>query len=285
LFQAGFSLTEKGDASDFYGIQDREWAQKIAKEMADNNLTLAEVYALHASALHDKEGGAAKFAGRLREMANTPSINAKSGGVSFEKVIEEGGCVYVVGSMRNDIIKTAQRIMLVRLIQLAERRDRMGEEAVRKVCIVHDEVKYHLSKPAQEALGAARDKGVHIVLAHQSLGDLRDCTKDMNPDSLVDAIVENCTVKMCYNVKNPDTAEWMAKSSRKIRVDDETRTVTRNIAGAEVVSNERTIRQAERYLVDENMLMSLEPSTAALFGLLRFRHWLTQCLAMLAHGG
>lgn len=267
LFQAGFSLTEKGDASDFYGIQDREWARRIAKFMSENNLTISEAYSMKSSELNDPETGAAKFAGRLREMANTPSINAKSGGVSLEKVIEEGGCVYIVGSMRNDIVKTAQRILLVRLIQLAERRDRMSGQELRKVCIVLDEVKYHLSRPAQESLGAARDKGVHVVLAHQSLGDLRDCTKDMNPDSLVDAIVENCKVKIAYQVQNPDTAEWMAKSSMKIQVDDESREVTRNIAGAEVVSDTRTIRQAERYLVDENMLMSLKPSTAALYGL------------------
>lgn len=267
LFQAGFALTEKGDASDFYGIQDRQWAQRIAKQMAEGNLTIAEVYAQNEAALHDEELGAAKFAGRLREMANTPSINAKSGGVSLEKVIEEGGCVYVVGSMRNDIVKTAQRILLIRLIQLAERRDRMADVAPRRVAIVLDEVKYHLSRPALEALGAARDKGVHVVLAHQSLGDLKDCTKDLNPDAVVDAVVENCKIKIAYQVQNPDTAEWMAKSSKKIQVDDEVRKVTRNLAHAEVVDDERTIKQAERYLVDENMLMSLVPSTAAVYGL------------------
>lgn len=261
LFQAGFSLTEKGDASDFYGIADRREAINTARLMADEGLTIAEVYAAQESSWPLAE----KFYGKLREMADTPSVNAKSGGVSLADVIDKGGCVYIVGSMRNDIVKTAQRILLVRLIQLAERRDRMAGE-LRKICIVLDEVKYHLSRPALEGLGAARDKGVHLVLAHQSLGDLRDCTKDLNADAVVDAIVENCRVKICYRVQNPATAEWLAEMSGTILVDDESRNVERNLALSERVDDKRTIRQADRYFIDQNMLLNLPPQVSILYG-------------------
>jgi hypothetical protein len=265
LFQAGFSLTEKGDASDFYGIADRREAQTTAKLMASQNLNIAQAYAARREVLHDPKTGAEKFAGRLRELAETPSINAISAGVDLAKVIEEGGCVYFVGSMRNDIIKTVQRFSLVRLIQLAERRDRIAG-GLRPVCIVLDEVKYHLSRPALEGLGAARDKGVHLVLAHQSLGDLRDCSKDLNPDAVVDAVVENCRIKICYRVMNPATAEWLAAMSGSIQVDDETRKVERNIAQAETVMGERAIRQAERFYIDVNMLLNLPPSVSVVYG-------------------
>lgn len=40
------------------------------------------------------------------------------------KIFDEGGCCYVIGSMRNSKIITAQRMLLVRLYQLAERRER-----------------------------------------------------------------------------------------------------------------------------------------------------------------
>lgn len=266
LLQAGFGLTEKGDASDFYGIADRREAGKTAKMMAEQGLTIAQVYAVRREELEDHDTGAAKFAGRLREMAETPSINAANGaGVDLAKVIEEGGCVYVVGSMRNDIVKTVQRILLVRLIQFAERRDRLAG-ALRPVCIVLDEVKYHLSRPALEALGAARDKGVHLVLAHQSLGDLRDCTKDLNPDAVVDAIVENCALKVVYRVQSPTTAEWLSSMSGTIQVDDETRKVRRNIAAAETVDPERSIRQTERFFIDVNMILNIPKTVCVLFG-------------------
>ena len=265
LFQAGFSLTEKGDASDFYGIADRREAQATAKLMASRNLNIAQAFAARLEILNDPKTGAEKFAGRLRELAETPSINSASGGIDLANVIEEGGCVYIVGSMRNDIIKTIQRILLVRLIQLAERRDRIAGE-LRPVCIVLDEVKYHLSRPALEGLGAARDKGVHLVLAHQSLGDLRDCAKDLNPDAVVDTVVENCSIKICYKVQNPVTAEWLAAMSGDIQVDDETRKVTRNLAQAEIVTGERNIRQAERCFIDKNMLLNLPKGVAVLYG-------------------
>ena len=277
LFQAGFSLIDRGDASDFYGIDDRFEAdavadmisknqvQNLAQNISQNGFTLAQAYTASLSRMEENDEAGKKFYGKLREMAKVPSINAEAGGMSLKKVVEEGGCVYIVGSMRNDIIRTVQRMLLVRLIQLAEERDRMKGE-LRKICIVLDEVKYYLSKPAQEALGAARDKGVHLILAHQSLGDLKDCTKDMSPDAVVDAVVENCRVKICYKVMSPVTAEWLAAMSGKILVDDESRTVVKNLMQAEIVDSKRSIRQAERYLMDENMLMNLPPSVGVIYG-------------------
>lgn len=266
LFQAGFALTDKGDASDFYAIADRREAGITAKLMAEKNLNIAQAYAARREVLQDPSTGAEKFAGRLREMAETPSINAMQGaGVNLAKVIEDGGCVYIVGSMRNDIIKTVQRILLVRLIQLAERRDRLAGN-LRPVCIVLDEVKYHLSRPALEGLGAARDKGVHLVLAHQSIGDLRDCPKDLNPDAVVDAVVENCRIKICYRLLNPVTAEWLAAMSGTIQADDETRKVRRNIAQSETVLPERSIKQTERYFIDVNMLLNLPNAVGVVYG-------------------
>ncbi|ADL55549.1 type IV secretory system conjugative DNA transfer family protein [Gallionella capsiferriformans] len=264
LFQAGFNLVERGDASDFYGIADRREAGVVARLMSRDNVTIAEAYAAQQDVI--LQSGAEKFYGRLREMAETPSINAKSDGIDLAKVIEEGGCVYIVGSMRSDIVKTAQRMLLVRLIQLAERRDRMRAGELRKICIVLDEVKYHLSRPALEGLGAARDKGVHFILAHQSLGDLKDCTKDLNPDAVVDAVVENCRLKLCYRVQSPVTAQWLASMSGKVQVDDEARTVKRNAVLSETVHDQRTIRQTETYFVDENMLLNLPPQVAVLYG-------------------
>lgn len=262
LFQAGLSLTDKGDASDFYGIADRREALQTARLMASEGLNLADAFKKRQGTM----AGAEKFEGRLRELAEMPSVNAQLGaGINLEKVIQDGGCVYIVGSMRNDIVKTVQRILLIRLIQLAERRDRIAGN-LRPVCIVLDEVKYHLSRPALEALGAARDKGVHLVIAHQSLGDLRDCTRDMNPDAVVDAIVENCRIKICYQVLNPETAEWLAAMSGQILVDDETRRVQKNLGQADIVSGERSIRQADRYLVDVNMLLNLPRGSAVVLG-------------------
>jgi type IV secretory pathway TraG/TraD family ATPase VirD4 len=262
LFQVGFSLTDKGAGSDFFSIADRWEAMQTARLMVSDNLNCVDAFEKRQGTMD----GAAKFEGRLRELASVPSINARIGaGVILKKVIEEGGCIYVVGSTRNDLIKTAQRTLLIRLIQLAERRDRIAG-GVRPVCIVLDELKYHISRPALEALGTARDKGVHLVLAHQSLGDLRDCPSDLNPDAVVDAIIENCRIKIFYKVLGAQTAEWLAAMTGQILVDDEVRRVEKNLGQADIVSGERSIRQAERYFVDVNMLLNLPFGSAVVLG-------------------
>ncbi|VFS87372.1 Uncharacterised protein [Raoultella planticola] len=86
--------------------------------------------------------------------------------------------------MRNSKIITAQRMLLVRLYQLAERRDRVTD-VPRPIAIYLSELKYHLSRPALEGLGAARDKGVHIIMDHQSIADLKDCPADLKGDAVV----------------------------------------------------------------------------------------------------
>jgi hypothetical protein len=68
--------------------------------------------------------------------------------------------------MRNSKIITAQRMLLVRLYQLAERRDR--NRRTRPIAIYLSELKYHLSRPALEGL-VRRGIKAHIIMDHQSM--------------------------------------------------------------------------------------------------------------------
>ena len=261
LFQAGFSLVDKGSDADFHAIADRREAKKVAKLMAEKGLNAAQVYTAMAGNID-----AEKFDGRLREIAETPAINAIDGqGVDLAKVIREGGCVYFVGSLRDDITKMIQRLILVRLYQLVEERDRIDGDP-RLVAVVLDELKFHISRPAIDGMSTARDKGLHFILAHQSRGDLEDCPKDLTPKAVVDAIEENCKRRIVYQVQSPETARWLAEQSGEIQVDDEVRRITRNVAQAEIVDPERTIRQAERNFIDTNMLLNLPERVAVVYG-------------------
>jgi hypothetical protein len=118
-----------------------------------------------------------------------------------------------------------------------------------------------------EALQGARDKGLSVVMAHQSIADLRDCPKDLDPESVVGGVMENGKLKVLYQVQDPDTAEWLAKKSGTTLVDDEVRSVRKNLALSEVVSGERSIRQAETYAVDTNQMLNLPKQVAVVFGL------------------
>jgi type IV secretory pathway TraG/TraD family ATPase VirD4 len=162
-------------------------------------------------------------------------------------------------------VKRAQQMIFVRIQQIATARDRMVG-ALRTVCVIADEAKYHISRPVLQGLGASRDKGMRVVLAFQSFTDLKDCPADMNPDMVVGAVVENTPAKMIYKIEDPDTADWFARRSGVILVDDETRVLDKNIALAETTGAERSIRQAEHFLFDSNKLTNLTAGWAVLFG-------------------
>ncbi|MBN3065204.1 type IV secretory system conjugative DNA transfer family protein [Pectobacterium aquaticum] len=262
LFVAGFSLAEKGQESDFYRIDDRKAARMAAQFVSRNTAsTIRDVY--NGEYVQGIAEDIKAFFGKIEELALLNAINAPKG-CSLKQIFDEGGCCYVIGSMRNSKIITAQRMLLVRLYQLAERRDRV-KETPRPIAIFLDELKYHLSKPALEGLGAARDKGVHIIMAHQSIADLKDCPADLKSDAVVGAVVENAKFKLVYRVMDPDTAEWVARMSGTILVDDEIRKAKTDAVLTETIDGERTIRQAERFFIDSNMILNLPDFVSFIF--------------------
>lgn len=262
LFVAGFSLAEKGEAADFYRIDDRKAARTAAQFVVNQpTATIRDIY--NGDYVQGIGETIKAFHGKTEELAMLNCINAP-GGFALKEIFDKGGCCYIIGSMRNSKIITAQRMILVRLFQLAELRDRVAGDP-RPIAIFLDEVKYHLSKPALEGLGAARDKGVHIIMAHQSIADLRDCPADLNGDAVVGAVVENCKFKLVYKLQDPDTAEWVARMSGTILVDDESRKVTTTAVLTEKVDDERMIRQAESYYIDSNMLQNLPKFVSYIF--------------------
>lgn len=153
LFNAGFSLAKKGEASDFYRIKDRRAARNTAA-IYEKGMTLRDLF--NTDFVQSLREDVPAFCGELEEIALVNSINAKNG-FSLKEVFDEGGCCYIIGSTRNQKIISAQRMILTRLIQIAETRDRINSTP-RTVAIFLDELKYHLSRPAMEGLGTARDK-------------------------------------------------------------------------------------------------------------------------------
>ena len=258
LLVAGFELGDKGEASDHYKLADREMATTVAALYAAGD-TARSLFKAHRKLMKKAEG----FHGKFSELARTISINAKRG-ISLEEVVQKGGVVYIVGSMRNARIIRIQKMILVWLIQQAESRDRI-ESTPKKILVVLDELKYHISKTALEALGAARDKGLHVLMAHQSLGDLRDCPSDLKPETVIDAVFENAPLKIVYRVQSPETAELFARKSGKILVDVESRQVDKTLGLAQKVK-ERRISQEQSYLYDENEILYLPRGVGVVFG-------------------
>lgn len=262
LFIAGFSLAEKGESADFYRIDDRRAARAAAQLITGNpESTIRDLFnSEYVQSIGETIKG---FFGKIEELALLNAINAVDG-FDLKKIFDEGGCCYVIGSLRNSKVIMTQRMILVRLLQIAETRDRINSTP-RSIAIFLDELKYHLSRPALEGLGAARDKGVHIIMAFQAIDDLRDCPADLNGDAVVGAVVENAKFKLVYRLMNPETAAWVAKMSGTILVDDESRTAKTSAVLTETIDDKRTIRQADRFYIDENMLLNLPDFVSYIF--------------------
>ena len=262
LFSAGFGQAEKGTDADFYRLQDRACSRIFAREYVAKPAKASDVYLrlINEHEVAIKE--APKFRQDLEEVVSMPVLNINQG-IELQTAIEQGAVIYVRGSMRNPRALKLQKMFVLSIMQHCEKRDR---DTARHVCIFLDEFKYLISRPSLEALGAIRDKKAHVVLAHQSLGDLRDCPKDIDPESVLSSINENCALKFAYKVNDPDTAEWLSKMSGKIIVDDERKTFVTGSGITETRAPERVLTQSERCLLDTNMLQSLPPRCAALYG-------------------
>ena len=262
LFSGAFGQASQGGIDDVHRGRDRACARRFASEMVSEYRSTKEVFESLLVKFPGEMKEANKFRDDLEEIVSTPVINIVDG-IDLAQAIEEGAVIYVRGSMRNPRALKLQKMFVLSVMQHCENRDR---ESARHVCIFLDEFKYLISKPALEALGAIRDKRAHVLLAHQSLGDLRDCPKDIDPESIVSSVNENCRLKLAYKINDPDTANWLANMSGRILVDDEMRTIRTGMAMAETSEPERRLMQTERCLVDTNMLLSLPKSCAVLYG-------------------
>lgn len=261
LLTAGLGMGDKGSDADVYRVEDRRVARRFAAFCSQHPGPVHQQFADFFAANHNLVESARKLYADLEELVFTACVQAATG-IDLSTLVEAGAVIYVRGSTRNPRILKLQKILLLSCMQTIETRDRA---TARHVALFLDEFKYVLSRPAIEALGAIRDKRAHVLVAHQTLGDLEDCGQDLSAQAVIGAVVENCAIKLAYKARDPDTALWLSKLSGTILVDDETRTIERNIGLTEKQA-QRTLRQAERALIDINQLLMLPKRTAVLFG-------------------
>jgi hypothetical protein len=262
LFAAGFDLSERGTEADYYRLDDRHAALVISEMISRKPSTLLQALQGFITEQPELAKLAKNFVHHLREVAST-EVTHTAFGLNIGRVMQKGGVVYVRGATRNPRVQMLQRMFVISVIQHAEARVR---ESATRVTVFLDEFKYLISRPALEALGTIRDKKVHVIVAHQSLGDLRGGPGDIDSDAVVGAVNDNCTLKITYQVQDPDTADWFARLSGEILVDEELRGVRTNPGLAETRDGERTLRQTVRCLVDTNMLQALPARCAVLYG-------------------
>jgi hypothetical protein len=263
LFSAAFGLGRKGTDADFYRNSDREAARVMSESGYESIREMHDyAYEILGDELAKKSEN---FLSQLKELALISSIQTRQG-LNLSELIEQGGAIHIVGSMRDDSILMLQKMLFVRIVQIVENRERHN---VRHVTAFLDEFKYLLSAPAINALGTVRDKSMNILLAHQSLGDLEQCGSDLNPKAVATNVIDNCQLRWIYRTTIKDTAQWAASQTGTKNVDVESRTVETNEYNSELVSSERRVMKREHDYIDVNTIQHLKDRTAVCVGLER----------------
>jgi hypothetical protein len=263
LLEVAFNLSEQGTDADFYRLNDRKanklFSKFIYKRKDRFSTNVTEFLKEFEFELKEAE----KYKNDLMELSSLIAIDSGDKGLSIESILDEQSILYIGGSMRYNLAVKAQKLLLLSVMQACESRNMKNANYVG---VYLDEFKYLISRSAMEALGALRDKKAHVTLAHQSLGDLRDCGAGLSEESVISSVNENCGLKLAFKVHDPDTADWLARMTGTILVDDEQRKFSTNKAFVEVSEHERTLRQSERALIDSNMFMSLPRGCGVVIG-------------------
>lgn len=261
LLIVGLLLEERGDAADYYRAKNRKMARFVGKNYR-NGMTLKEISKTYDEYFRKNE--AEGFADALQELSEIISVNAIEG-ISLEDVVHQSHVLYVAGDWEDPKHITVQRMLLARIVQIVSQRDNTLDTP-KQVCVILDELSFQISKIFGDALKVIRDKGLHFILAHQSINDLLDVPDNMNGKTLASSVIANCPLKFTYRAVDNETAQYFAEFSGEILVDDEARSIEKTLSLTDRVTGEKQIRQTERNLIDFNTMISLPPGTGVLFG-------------------
>jgi hypothetical protein len=259
---AAFGLGERGTDADFYRLMDRLFASKFANFVVNKRIpfiNLVEEFLIEYSEVGEK---APKFKSDLLEFSSLPFVNAIDG-IDIDQEIIDGSLTNLDCSMRNTKIMKVQRAFAMSVIHALEKRD---ADSSRHVLLYLDEFKYLISSESLESIGAVRSAGCHIILAHQSLGDLRNCPADIDADSVVSSVMENCAIKLVYRVNHPETANLLSDMSGSIVSSTLIDEYELSNSLTEMKSDTRKLSQIEKPLIDTNMWMMLPPRCAVVLG-------------------
>ena len=262
LLDAGLGFEETGNrGSDYYSKVDRRTLRRSVKLVEGQDISLPEMCARVRAEWEELEKDNSGFLLSLEEVADLSCLHTRDG-FDFEAAIEAGDVVYVIGDMLNTRVVKLQKMILLRLLQLVNRRE--DSEGHRLVTIYLDEFKYFLSRIALNALGTVLHKGCNVVLSHQTDGDLRACP-GIDPEEVTGVVQANAQIRIFFRQDLPEDAARAAAMTGLKLIDKERRKVGRNEELAEVVEPERMVDEVQSPLYDTNIIQSLPPRCAVVF--------------------
>lgn len=253
-----FDLGRKGDIADFYRILDRRAARDVIRR-AGSNPTIKRMLQVADDSPYITDEDAQAFLEQLTEMTELDAIDTEEG-PDLPELISTPGFLFIIGSIRSEESIQCQKLLLLRILQIIEKRPEELADRL-PIALMLDEFKYILSPPALQALGTVRDKNCHLVLAHQSIGDLEEC-KGLDPAAVRGAVLENTGIKFIYRAKTGQTAQWASELSGTIIAKTRRTDIQQSAFDAATAQ----YNEVERALLTTNDILALPKLVGMLFG-------------------
>jgi hypothetical protein len=253
-----FDLADKGGTADFYRLLDRRAARDVIRR-AGSNPTIKRMLEVADDSPYITDEDAVAFLEKLTEMTELDAIDTNEG-ANLSELVSAPGFLYIIGSIRSLESIQCQKLLLLRILQIIEKRPEELADRL-PIALMLDEFKYILSPPALQALGTVRDKNCHLILAHQSIGDLEEC-KGLDPAAVRGAVLENTGIKFIYRAKTPETAEWASELSGTIIAKTRRTDIQQSAFDAATAQ----YSEVERALLTKNDILALPKLVGMLFG-------------------
>lgn len=264
LLQAGMGIEDKGGDGDYYRLKDRKAAREAA-HFAGKATSFAHLFYLMMKQRSSFMEAADSFSDKLEMLASIPAVQTKTG-INVRQALEKGDCLYIVGAMRDPQVKMLQKMVLLRLMQIIERRDRL--EGHRHVVMFIDELKYFLTRPVLDALSTVRDHQCNLLLGHQAPGDLLDVSKDISGPACQNAVITNTNIKLLYKLNEERDQRWASGlTGEKTVMRPSVRQATNMGVGEITNTDERQLMGVQESLYSHNYFAQLKRRVGVIVGL------------------
>lgn len=255
-----FGLHDSGGESDFYKGRERKILDDLLEKTSGRLPLLIKEFEDNS----EYQEQAQRLYNGISQWVQIKSLcPAKNRGLSVEKSLLNNAIVYVKGSLDDEIVKEATRVLVMEIVQEIKR---LHSKRKTHVTLIVDEVRFLISNPLVDALATIAGYNANVVLAYQAKNDVKNLTdRTLNAESIAQSINTNCQLKLIYGSLDNDTNQWVEEmSGERLKLITRTEHTKVGELGAEVWEHTRTVGQEKEGLITENIMLSLKGTVGAL---------------------
>jgi len=263
---ASVNVNEKGTNADFYSANERSLMIDI-EEYFDGTLSTLEKLLMgnlpNGSKKPEYYDITQKSRAYVKEMKAHKPINPKKGrGFNVDRTLDSNAVFYVRGSITDKLVKKAQTVMLMDIIQSVIR---LGKQE-KHFYLAIDEVKFIVSDMLSTGLSTVLSKGMNMSVAYQTPNNLLNLEDAMlNARAIKSEIEINTLTTISYRAGDQETAEWASTLTGTVnKTIIHSEEVEYDKMGAEKYTGVKKTKTDQEEYIPANRMLALPERTGAL---------------------